>query len=257
MKKIINIFIIPLLVIGTMSLLFTSCEEEDDYNYDNIEPKILGISGPTSVIASGVTVYTYDVPVRGGSTYEWEVQNLGATIEKDSDVKGRAHITYDQTSDSTEVSLTVTETTQGGKTTSLTDTIDALPYCPMDLTAWEGDYTEVADDGNPQTSDVSITTDPNDELFGLIIEDFGFQSVWWGEYTGAKLNIKMNNCTQTVDVPEQTIEEIEDFLGYGKVTVTGVEPGSFSTGPKHIEFLAEITVDAGSFGEVVYTYDEQ
>jgi hypothetical protein len=258
MKKIVNISITALLVMGGLVLLLTTgCEEEDDYNYKNIEPKVLELTGPSSPIATGVTSYPYDVPVRGGSTYEWEVQNLGAEIVKDSVVKGRAHIKFDQTSDSTDVVITVTETTAGGKTASLSDTITALPYCPMSLADWEGNYTEYADDASsPQTSEVTITTDPNDELFGLIIEDFGFQSAWWGGYTGAKLNIKLNNCVNVVNVPAQTIEEISDFLGYGKVSVTGVEPGSFSTNPKHIEFTAEITVSAGSFGEVFYTYDE-
>ncbi len=258
MKKMRNILFLSLLVMAGMSILFTACEEEDDYNYDNIIPKLEEINGPSDAIASGVTAYDYSVVHRGGSSYEWTVANNDAAIEKDPDYPNMASITYAQSPDSVKAEITVTETTMGGKSASVTETIQLLPYCPMDLGSWEGAYTENTDDGTvPTTDDVTITTDPGDELFGLIIVDFGFQSSWWGGFSGAELHIKMNGCTNEVTVPEQTIDEIEDFFGYGQITMVPSGKGSFTDNPKHIEFTAAVTVSAGSFGEVFYTYDKQ
>src|SRR6056297_2360202 len=94
-----------LYIIGALflsfSLMFSACEEKDDYNYDGITPKIVAINGPAEVTAHGITDFpvTYEVPYRGGSTYEWTASspNGDATIVVDDQYESIANITFPQT----------------------------------------------------------------------------------------------------------------------------------------------------------------
>ena len=109
---------IIVLLLGVMAITFNSCEEKDDYNYNNIEPAIFAISGPDPATAHGNTDFpvTYTVPYRGGSTYSWVVEgNNGGTVVQDETFPSIAYITFDQSSTPTSATITVTETTVGGK----------------------------------------------------------------------------------------------------------------------------------------------
>jgi len=178
MKKYRNIIFLFILALGGLSLLFAGCEEEDNYNYDNITPKLIGgISGPKVATASGSSAYNYSVLHRGGSTYQWNVTGNDATIEQDSEVPSRATITWAQSSVDAQAVLTVTETTLGGKTASASDTVDLMAFCPYPVEDYAGDWTgTTADHADPVV--IEAGENPNQVIVHGLAE---FVNTAWGE----------------------------------------------------------------------------
>lgn len=173
--KTLNIF--SLMLIGVLVML-SSCEKEDDYNFNAIEPVIFNIEGPGEVSASGLQAVAYKVAHRGGSSYVWEVGGHGGQVVPDEDIGSIAYVTFNQASDTLEGLVTVTETTAGGITSdSFTKSVVLLPFCPEDMEPFVGNWTGTS--GNHDEVLVASTTDVDNELHitGLA----GFVNFAWGE----------------------------------------------------------------------------
>jgi hypothetical protein len=128
-----------------MLVFLGACEEENDYDFNAIEPVIASISGPNLVAAHGLTEFpsTYRVPHRGGSTFEWSVTTQGgsgATIVLDDEFSSVANITFNQSSVADVATITVKETTMGGKTAELSRTVNLDPFCPQNMSPWAGTW---------------------------------------------------------------------------------------------------------------------
>lgn len=206
-----KILILSSLVVMTLGVLFTSCdEEEDDYNYDNIEPKLInGIDGPTTATANAITKYKYSVVYRGGSEYDWSVEGNDATIDTDSaDVPSIVYITYAQESEEKDVILSVTETTEGGKSVSAEDTISLQPFCPYPVEDYVGDYTgtQAGYHSDP------VTMEEGSEVNTLVVSDLAyFVSTAWGEtwVEGDGSCVMEFKCGDVVDIPFQWIGDTD------------------------------------------------
>lgn len=129
-------------VLLALALVFTSCSKEDDYDFNNYTPVIVGgVTGASSGFASGLAPLTYSVVYRGGSTYEWTVTGIGATITEGA-LPSIALITFDQSDVDVNVTITVTETTQGGKTSeAVTKAVSLKKFKAMAIEEFLGSWT--------------------------------------------------------------------------------------------------------------------
>lgn len=243
--------------IVTSFLLVTSCVTppievaQEAYDYNAIVPKVLGLNGPANAIGHGITDFPVEYSAsysRGGSSLEWEVSG-GATILEvidEGSFKGKkAKIVFPQVDEASTVTITVTETTMGGiKSAPYTFNVVLAPYCPLDLDEFVGEYT--VDDG--EDSEIcTISRDPGDPLFGLIIN--GPLSYWTGANNGGTLKIKLAGCTSTVSFSAQATGAIH--ATYGNITMTQdneAGPNIFDPEDKSITITAKHTVAAGNFG---------
>lgn len=181
MKK--NIFY-SLGVLLAFALVFTSCDKEDDYDFDNYTPVLVGgVSGPASGFASGLAPLTYSVVYRGGSTYAWSVSGIGATIEH-GDFTSVALITFDQSDVDADVTVSVTETTKGGVSSeTATYEVSLMKFKAMAIEEFLGSWTGTENGeaitltavAGPDAS--SITFMPTDGLPAIQAPIF----VGWGE----------------------------------------------------------------------------
>lgn len=171
-------------VLLAFALVFTSCNKEDAYDFNNYTPVIVGgVSGPTSGFASGLAPLTYSVVYRGGSTYSWTVSGIGATITQGA-LPSIALITFDQSDVDVNATITVVETTQGGKTSeAVTYAVALKKFKAMAISEFLGTWTGT-ENGNPITitavagpNSSSITLMPTDGLPALMAPLF----TGWGE----------------------------------------------------------------------------
>jgi hypothetical protein len=119
MKKIRIMFTVVAALLVTSTAVFYSCTE-DDYNYNDIEPVIMVVNGPTAgVPAHGLSdfPFKYQVPIRGGSTFAWSFADSkwGGTITPDPDKPYIAYAVFNQSGADTAAIIRVVETTMGGK----------------------------------------------------------------------------------------------------------------------------------------------
>jgi hypothetical protein len=218
------------LLIALSALLFLSnCKDEDNYNFDKIEPRLVnGISGPKDVTANGFTAYDYSVIHRGGSEYEWTSnnENLIVKIEKDSKYPNQASIIYKELHDSSEINITVKETTSGDKTTSVTDTIQLLPFCPYSTMEYKGSWSSSNTQDVAQTVYVDTTDKPNQlELYGLA----DFVTSRWGEswINGDGSCVIKLSCRENIEIEKQWIGDSNypdtyEIQGTGTVDTTNM-----------------------------------
>ncbi len=197
--------ILTFLFILMISFIYLSCEEEESYNFDEIEPKLVGgISGPKEVVATGFSQYDYSVIYRGGSTYNWTVDNYDAAIEKNNKYPNQATVVYEQSLDSAIAYLTVKETTEGGKKTSVTDTIQILPFCPYPMDEYTGNYLS-ADTINVADTVIADTTEVPNQLRVYGLADF--VTTRWGEtWTSGDGSCVIDFCcNEEVEIERQWI----------------------------------------------------
>ena len=142
-----NFSYLIVLLLGVIAITFNSCDEKDDYNYNNIEPVIFNISGPSPATAHGNTEFpvTYTVPYRGGSSFNWTIGGNGGTFVQDEVFPSIVYVTFNQSSTPTSATITVTETTMGGKTSEpFSIDVALLGFCPYEMNDFIGDYTGTA-----------------------------------------------------------------------------------------------------------------
>lgn len=206
----IKISYIIVLLLGVMAMAFNSCEEKDDYNYDNIEPKIFAIVGDNVVAASGLTEFptTYTVAHRGGSTYAWTIGGHGGTYVVDSELPNRVYVTFNQSSDTTAATITVVETTQGGKSSEpFTKNIVLTPFCPYDMSEFEGNWT-----GTSTDHDAVLVAEATGNLNEIRMSGLaGFVNFDWGENwtAGDGSCVMVFKCGGVVEIPNQWIGDTD------------------------------------------------
>lgn len=135
MKRKISYIVV--LLLGVMATTFNSCEEKDDYNYDNIEPAIFSIAGNVNPMQG--RHYLYSTAMRGGSTFAWSTALNGEVVSPGADVEASKTLVYfpdviaaDAT---TKEQVIVAETTLGGKTSepfALT-IASVVPFAPLPI----------------------------------------------------------------------------------------------------------------------------
>lgn len=202
MKK--NIFY-SLGVLLAFALVFTSCDKEDDYDFNNYTPVIIGgITGPDLGFASGLAPLTYSVTPRGGSTFSWSVTGIDAEIVQDAVYPSIAYITFAQSNENVEAVITVVETAQSGISSEpVTYTVELLKFNPIEITGFNGSWT-----GVDAYYDSQITIEANGETT-LAVSGMseGFISDWWGEpvVAGGTFTMDVNLMNGSVSIPRQHI----------------------------------------------------
>lgn len=201
MKK--NIFY-SLGVLLAFALVFTSCDKEDDYDFDSYVPILMGdVSGPNIGFASGLAPLTYSVTHRGGSTYNWAVSGIDAVIELDAKYPSVAYITFAQSDVDAVATITVTETANGNTSNELTYTVNLLKFRPIEITGFSGSWTgdDAWYDGDVT---IAVNTDGTLAVTGLSV---GFIQNWWGEavIAGGTITMTVNLENGTVAIARQYI----------------------------------------------------
>lgn len=254
MKKVFfNIISVLALIALVVSCEKTPVEQaNDEYDYNKIFPVVRQIDGPAEVIATGLQFMNYSVPSRGGSTFAWTVDKVGATIEVDPKKPFMAKIKYDQQPLDTAAVIRVVETTHAGLVSEpKTKNIVLKRYCPIDMDLFTGNYKE--EDGDGQDCPVTVTRDPADDLFGLKLDGILGQAYRWGP-PGGKLTIKIEGCDNTLFFDKQITGIVS--ATYGDVSMElldgakgWIDPDDYSFG-----YQGKVTVAAGSFGDYPFVY---
>lgn len=182
MKNIKILFTAFAALIVASTAIFYGCSEEE-YNFNNIEPVIMTLTGPvTGVPAHGLSEYPfkYQVPARGGSTFDWSFDNTkwGGTITQDPNKPYIAYVVFTQSSADTAAIIKVVETTQGGKTSPVKQLrVDLIEFCPYDMDYWVGEIEGTSS----RNDDVMIGT-RTANLNELKVKGLaGFINFSWGE----------------------------------------------------------------------------
>lgn len=213
--KILNLLSVMLL---GMLVMFSSCEEKDDYDYNAIEPIITAIVGAPMVAAHGVAEFPtrYHVAHRGGSTFNWTVSSPAGNsiIVKDTIFESIAYITFPQSSDTTEATITVVETTMGGMVSpAFSRTIVLTPFCPYNMADFEGNWT-----GTSPANDDPLIATKTANLNELVIKGLaGFVNFSWGEnwVKGDGSALLKFSCGGVIEIPPQWIGDSDYPDVYG------------------------------------------
>ncbi len=267
MKKILKItfYLSFVLAIG----LFNGCEETDDYDYNSITPKVLGLNGPEAVAAHGLAEFPYTFSAsyhRGGSTLEWSattasgVGEVAITTEDVATFKGKiAKVVFPQRSTADVATITVTETTMGGVTSApYTYEVTLDPFCPYPMADFVGNYT-----GTSTSHAETVTTELTANLNELrVYELANFVQASWGEnwVEGDGSCVMEFSCGDVVTIAKQFIGDSDypdTYLieGSGTVdvdakTITLVYE-VFYTGGSVPGIETTLTLDGKSAGQIV------
>lgn len=134
------------LILVSFILVF-SCKEDDEYNFDKIDPGKQTISGPVSVYGNGYTSNAYVAIPRGGSTYKWEVVSGPAYLILDSFNHSFIVNLLAKSLKDTTIRLKVTETTQGGLTGEPYQMdISVEAYCNFTINSFIGSFNSKSTD---------------------------------------------------------------------------------------------------------------
>ncbi|MBN2762037.1 MAG: hypothetical protein JXR41_03015 [Bacteroidales bacterium] len=181
MKNILK-YIGFVVLAGLLLTTFNACEEENDYDYNKIVPKIVGgISGPSVVLATGAKDEVYKVLHRGGSTFTWSVTGADATVTLDPEFSSIANIRFNQSSVDKAAVVTVTETTMGGLTASATYDVSLSAFTPLTWDDFVGTWAGEDEDGP-----VSFEVTKGDAENSIVIntDANGVPGLFYGIYAG-------------------------------------------------------------------------
>lgn len=219
-------------VLLAFALVLTSCTKEDDYDFANYTPIIIGgVVGPTVGFASGLAPLTYSVVNRGGSTYNWTVSGIAATIVQNAEYPSVAYITFAQSNVDVVATITVTETAQGGNSSEpVTLTVNLKKFKPIAITGFNGAWT-----GEDAWYDAAVSIASNGAT-SLAVTGLseGFIEDWWAEtvISGGTFTMTVNLDNGTVAIARQYIYTTEydgdpytyEVAGTGLWDNTGVAP---------------------------------
>lgn len=156
MKKILSLILI-------VAIAFSGCKKSDvekankDYDFNNIDPVIYGITGPSATAASGLAAVTYMATPRGGSTFTWETIGHGAEITVLSP-SYKVEIKWNQSNVDVDAQVKCVERTQGGKTSEPAYIDVALSkFKPMAYEEFLGDWSGTETDEGGNTYDINLT----------------------------------------------------------------------------------------------------
>lgn len=226
MKKYLSIlFSLSLIVVFLSGCEETRLEKAQDYDFDKIEPVVNGLTGPTEVPASGLAATKYQLNDRFGSTYAWSVTGHAYTAAAVEGEPGAQDITFAQTGDTVYVTVDVTETTSGGKTATASLNVTLLPFCPVTMSEWEGDYTGTEADTHGPTVTMEATGEPNEmRVYNLA----WFVPNAWGEnWTNGDGSCLMQfKCGNEVVISKQWIGDSDYPDVYGIVGTGTFDPAT-------------------------------
>lgn len=260
MKRVI----FKLISVVVLLLMVVSCEKNpieqanEEYDYSKMIPRVMAIDGPAEFIASGQQFARYTASTRGGSTFEWSVSKVSADIVVDPDDDGKTYIAdikFEQLDEDSVAIVTVVETNYFGvKSDPFTKTVSLLRFCPLEMDNFTGLYLE--GDGDGQFCDVTVTRDPADDLFGLVLDGILGQNYWWGP-PGGHLVIKIEGCGNTLFFDKQATGIVDPTYGMVYMELDGgvkgwIDPEDYSFG-----YTGKVTVAAGSFGAYPFEYTKQ
>lgn len=258
MRKILFVILIGML------LGFNSCKEDEDlfkYSGENYVSFIEASSAVTAIggdanafeIELGVTTssdvartYTVEVVAAESTAVEGTDFNLDSKSIIIEAGKFKGAVTLTPVFDNVPldgISITLKLVAQDTAAYSIMKhTIDIGKYCTLDLDAFVGEYT-VTDGADYGVA--TISRDPEDALFGLIITD---PLSYWGFAAGAGgvLKIKLNACDGSVSCSKQATGAIHPTNGELSLEKDGI--GTFDATAHTISFEVKHTVAAGSFG---------
>lgn len=250
MKKTFNIAIIFSAII-MFSFSFSGCEEENNYDFNSIKPKILGVKGPAEVSAHGLTEFPYTYSMnyyRGGSTIDWNVTTASGqgspiiTLVDELAFKGySAKIVFPQRSAADVATITVVETTSGGvKSEPYSFDVALNPFCPYTMSDFAGNYsgTEAGTHDDPVL--METTSNLNElKVHGLAFFVYDSWGESWVEGDGSCL--MEFSCGDVVTIKRQWIGDSDYPDVYG---IEGT--GTVDVANKVINLTYE----------VFYSYDE-
>jgi len=224
--KIKSLNFLGLVLLGLM-IVFSSCEEKEEYDFNAIEPIVNAISGPDMVAAHGVTEfpYRYTVPHRGGSTFAWTVTSPAgnSVIVKDNEYESIAFITFPQSSDTSYAVITVVETTMGGiSSPPASRNIVLTPFCPYDMNALAGNWV-----GSAPSNDEVLVASTTGELNELVVRGLaGFVNFAWGENwtEGDGSALLEFSCGDLIDIKPQWIGDSDFPDVYGIIGSGTIDP---------------------------------
>lgn len=219
-------------------ILIFSCKNEDDYNWNAIEPgkqRISRADADTSKIkldsvkGDNTSIRSYVAIARGGSAYQWTASNsFVKIIQKDKapywvDVKAESTV-------DTSAWIRVTETTKGGKT-GLPDSmrIKIFGYCPYNIDALLGSGIFISKMAPYAPYQVSLSKIEGD----TIVNSNFFSMNWKLKYTLSK------NYEEKI-----TIVKGQRFI-YNKETVEVKGSGTYNTCKSRFEINFAITKTNG------------
>lgn len=200
------------IVLALVVSLFNSCETppieaaQEAYDYNKIQPKVLGVTGPSIVIQTFTGEFTLNYH-RGGSTWNWSAEN--ATVESVSEDTRVATLRFNEYPADGTATITVTETTMGGLTSEpVSVEVTVQKYCPLQngVADLAGHWTGTGTDGYP--ADITTVVSGSDLEVSGLSEDF-IQD-WWGEKILEGGSFKMTvNVDGTMTIPRQYIYTTE------------------------------------------------
>lgn len=165
-----------------VNVVLISCEEEDDAKDYDYDPVVLGVNGPTEVIAHGCAEYPslYELNYyRGGSTVTWSVttqsgvgdDNIIISTYDEEDMNGiEADIVFPLRDAEDVATITVVEETSEGKVSDPYElTVVLNPFCQQDIDYWVGTYTGTESIGGGADLNITVTISKKDETT-LVIE---------------------------------------------------------------------------------------
>ncbi len=215
-----KIYLIGSLLLAFM-MAFTACEE-DEYDFDAIDPEILAMDGPDVLIAHGSEDFPtqYKVPYRGGSTWDWSGSSPSGepTIIQDEELGNIAYITFPTSSEQAEGSITVVETTYGGMSSDpFTKPVTLTPFCPEDMNPWAGtwysDNPLDAAELEAEVDETALNTLIIDGFILALVEDFWEETIIEGVGGEGKTTIEFD-CDNTINVDEQLLLETAEWGEY-------------------------------------------
>ncbi len=135
-----NIF--KLSIVSLAMVFFFGCEENmPEYSEIDVPTTVIeGISGSSVVVGNGATEYEYSIPLRIDATYQWSVSG-DATITPVEGQEFKALLVPDQRADTTDIVVSVVETYKGKTSDPGTISVQVNPFCPYDMSLYEGSYT--------------------------------------------------------------------------------------------------------------------
>ena len=163
MKNILNKYLY-LSLLFSLSLVFSSCTDDDNFGSDapKVVPLIFNVTGPTLAFQSSTA--TYSVGYRGGSEYIWTANN-GAEIRP---IEGRNNVINVFFKQPGDVTITVYEKAFNGLTSAVKE-IKVKVACNPQAGVWKVEMSDDFGDGW-QTDDPNGGSGIKVNIDGTIVE---------------------------------------------------------------------------------------
>ncbi len=201
------------LLMGVL-VFFSACEDDNDYDYDAIEPIVQGIVGPTEV--KGGTQATYMARGRAGSEYDFSSHGAIRSITPMEDVPYGVVIDFDESFDDEDAILAVVETTIGGVASEEYKLAITVAKLHVEITGAESiavvednpvERTYSVDFKYPNASynwsitgdDVSIVGDANDDQL-VVLFDYPEEDVQYVQIDVVVTTANGNDIEATLEV---------------------------------------------------------